>query len=159
MKPFIICSDVYPFEIMVHFGVDKKELLYYLIKEIYKITDPCEVSETCASIMQIIRDSKNKIISFDDTHVVIITTDSVPNTPWRKGTLAHEIGHAAYSILKEFINTPHIDETEEVYSYYTQWITRVIYEKLEELGINLNSKDGEPEDESWMENRELFYAI
>lgn len=117
----IIPIDIYNTDIMVHFGnYDslKEELTArFGLEDALSILEGMNVNENMLG--------RTVLLSAGN---IILWMPSIPKTNKEKGTLAHEIYHAACEIMNK-IDVPPCPDNEEAYAYLIGYITS----KIEEL--------------------------
>lgn len=122
-KNFIVNLKVYPFDIMFSFGETDELLNKALKKSRVPLDDIKEVIDYT--------NKRTKLASFQITEKgwSLIRLKNFPKTTKDYSILQHEIFHAVYHILKR-IGINLCDDSDEAFSYLTEYITREVYEKL-----------------------------
>ena len=118
----IIPIDIYNTDIMVHFGDPgslKEELVArFGLEDAQSIFDGLDFNDNLLG--------KTVLLSQGN---IILWMPSVPQTAKEKGTMAHEIFHAACEIMTK-IDVQPCEENEEVYAYLIGYLTKKIDEAI-----------------------------
>lgn len=119
----LIKGTVFPYDIIVALGVTKEELFKYSDKEFENGISQKDKDErfdfsTC----------RGKAIRLDN-NALILWLKEFPTSPQYHGHLAHEIFHIADMILDK-IGVTHSNDSDEVWAYLIDWITKIIYERF-----------------------------
>ena len=114
---FIVDCGVYPFDILVYFGSDKKKLFkelskYLPIKELKKLT---------------FNDGKTIMFSSGQT---VLWLKEKPTSIKGIAQLNHEIFHCACFVL-ERVGIKYCKKTDEAYAYLLEYLTKQIYSKID----------------------------
>lgn len=112
---FIVNCAVYPFDILVHIGKDKKNLFKFLKGRIAK--------DEFRHIKKFRFSRGNSI--FLKNGQTILTIDKLSYNPVDISTLAHEVYHCTSFILKR-VGLKQGRHTEEAYAYLIEYITKSI---------------------------------
>jgi hypothetical protein len=116
---FIIDCQVYPFQILVYFGQDKKPLFKELSKRLPKsIVDTLKTFEF----------KVGKSVMFP-TGQTLLWLNEKPNSISGLATLNHEIFHCACFIL-ERVGIVYSESSDEAYAYLIEYLTKQIYNEL-----------------------------
>lgn len=116
---FIVNCQVYPFEILVYYEKNKKQLIKYLqtilpantIKELNKLTL-----------------SRGKSIMFSSGQT-LLWLERKPKTVFDLAVLSHEIFHCACFILAR-VGIKYSKKSDEAFAYLIQYISNEIYKNL-----------------------------
>lgn len=122
---FIIELGIYPFDVMVSFGEKDKEL-FKMLAETYYMT-----AEDIADAAYSTKKCTGRAILFSGNQS-LIRMRQIPETPTEKGVLAHEIFHVVTFIMDKIGSKLEIGTSDEPYAYLTGYITKKIYEKIDE---------------------------
>lgn len=121
MKQFVVNSPMFPFNIVVALGTDPKKLDKFLSKKLSR-----------GDVSFFRRNIKNakagKVILFDNVNMLLFLKKE-PKTISDLAVLQHEILHCTSFVLNT-IGIEFTESTEEVYAYFTSFLTEEIYKKL-----------------------------
>ena len=121
---FIIDCQVYPFQILVYFGQDKKPLFKELSKRLPK---------SCVKNLKKLEFKAGKSVMFTNGQTLLWLNEK-PNSISGLATLNHEIFHCACFIL-ERVGFVYSESSDEAYAYLIEYLTKQIYN---ELNINFS---------------------
>jgi hypothetical protein len=128
----IIPIDIYNTDIMVHFGdlgSLKEELVArFGLEDALPILDGLDINDNLLG--------RTVLLSQGN---IILWMPSVPQTAKEKGTMAHEIFHAACEIMTK-IDVQPCEENEEVYAYLIGYITSRVLEEVSLLSLTKEEK-------------------
>ena len=116
---FIIDCQVYPFQILVYFGQDKKPLFKELSKYLPK---------SSIETIKIFEFKRGKSIMFP-TGQTLLWLNEKPNSISGLATLNHEIFHCVCFIL-ERVGIVFSDSSDEAFAYLIEYLTKQIYNEL-----------------------------
>lgn len=116
---FIINCAIYPFDILVHIGDNKKPLL----KELSKYIKKKELKEISAYNF-----TRGNAIMLDGGQLVL-TINKEESLPQFIATLSHEIFHCVTFIMAR-IKLKHNKNTEEAFAYLIEYITKEILNRV-----------------------------
>jgi len=116
---FIVDCQVYPFQIIVYFGQDRKPLYKELSKYIPK---------SSIDTLKTFEFKKGKSIMFP-TGQTLLWLDEKPNSVNGLATLNHEIFHCVCFIL-ERVGIIYSNSSDEAYAYLIEFLTKQIYNEL-----------------------------
>lgn len=119
---FIIKYQVYPFDMMVVFCEDPKDLIAHLSKTFDK--------EAMDFIKSLAFGIGKTIMT--PTGQTILWLNKKPETCFEHGTLQHEIFHAV-CFLMDRIGIVFSKESDEAFAYMIGYITKEIYIKMEKI--------------------------
>jgi len=119
MKAFKIRVEPYGRKLWVVIGGDTKDVLRLLKKEGISKKERRKVD---------LSDCDGYTYMFDGLFT-LLWLQKAPNNPYRKGILAHEIGHTVDFIMS-YCNVTRDNDANEAFMYLTGWITQEIYKKL-----------------------------
>lgn len=116
---FIIDCQVYPFQILVYFGQDKKPLYKELKKRLPK---------SAIDTLKTFDFKVGKSVMFP-TGQTLLWLNEKPNSVSGLATLNHEIFHCACFIL-ERVGIVYSESSDEAYAYLIEYLTKQIYNEL-----------------------------
>jgi len=117
---FIIDCQVYPFQIFVYFGQDRKQLY----KTLQKI-----LPKSSLKTLKTFEFNSGKSVMFP-TGQTLLWLNKKPNSINGLAKLNHEIFHCACFIL-ERVGIVYSESSDEAYAYLIQYLTKQIYNKLD----------------------------
>lgn len=120
---FIIPWEIYPFDVMVCIGENRKAIKKLLDKQFgVKYSKDDHGPATAAG----------RTVMFP-SNATLIRLDFWPITSGHKGELAHEVFHAVSYLMDRIGMGPlNIYANAEAYAYAVSYLTQRIYEKVEE---------------------------
>jgi len=116
---FIIDCQVYPFQILVYFGQDKKPLFKELSKRLPK---------SAIDTLKTFEFKVGKSVMFT-TGQTLLWLNEKPNSVSGLATLNHEIFHCVCFIL-ERVGIVYSESSDEAYAYLIEYLTKQIYNEL-----------------------------
>lgn len=118
---FIVDCGIFPFDVMLCLGVNKKKMLKELKKK--NITK---------KEIKVIKEypEKNGLYVMFQNNASLIYMPRFNQTAFSFAVLQHEITHCVVAVLSQ-TNIKLSMKTEEVFAYLTQYLTQKIYEKME----------------------------
>ena len=116
---FIIDCQVYPFQILVYFGQDKKPLYKELKKRLPK---------SAIDTLKTFDFKVGKSVMFPNGQTLLWLNEK-PNSVSGLATLNHEIFHCACFIL-ERVGIVYSESSDEAYAYLIEYLTKQIYNEL-----------------------------
>ena len=116
---FIIDCHIYPFQILVYFGQNKKPLYNELSKTLPK---------SDVDTLKTFEFEVGKSVMFP-TGQTLLWLDEKPNSVNGLAILNHEIFHCACFIL-ERVGIDYSETTNEAYAYLIEYLTKQIYNEL-----------------------------
>ena len=116
---FIVDCQVYPFQILVYFGQDKKPLF----KELSNLL-PKSVVDT----LKTLEFKVGKSVMFP-TGQTLLWLNEKPTSVNGLATLNHEIFHCVCFIL-ERVGIVYSESSDEAYAYLIEYLTKQIYNEL-----------------------------
>lgn len=116
---FIVPLGVYPFDVMCSFGQNDKELRKALERHNIEWLPEMAMEQRTGSGRYLLLEGNQSLIWLYN----------YPTMPEDHGTLAHEIYHCVYQVLKHLGMKPS-HNSEEAYAYLTGYLTTEIYKQL-----------------------------
>ena len=115
---FIVNCEVYPVDVLVHFGTKESLLRQTRYFNTDELKDLDEGVEPCSTTL------------LEPSGKVVLFMDGQPKDIDGLAILQHEIFHCVSFVL-EHVGIEHNDSTEEAYAYLAGYITKKIYQKIE----------------------------
>lgn len=119
MKIFIVSCEVYPFDVLVYFGEDRKPLF----KELKKSITKTEISKLKALDFK-----KGKTVMFKGGQTLLWLRQK-PNSIQDLSILNHEIFHCSCFILEK-VGIRYSKKSDEAYAYLIQFLSKKIYNEI-----------------------------
>lgn len=118
-----LIGDVWPYDIIIAFGVSEKEFIEYTDRGFEEALSKQDLDNLS------FEGKKGRTVQLSN-HAVVLWLKEYPDSPERFGILAHEIFHVADIILNT-AGLRLVAESDEAWAYFIDWITKSIYRYFE----------------------------
>lgn len=123
-RHILIKGTVWPYDIIVTLGTTQRQFLDYVGKNFVNALSKDDIES-----LEFIK--KGRTVRLEN-NAIVLWLKEYPSSPEWFGHLAHEIFHAADMILEQ-AGVTHTNDSDEVWAYLIDWITKEIYTQFQLL--------------------------